>query len=249
MPVVTVVMPVYNSQQYLTESLSSVLSQTLVDFELIAIDDCSSDSSLSILESYASNDGRVRVIGLDKNSGPAVARNVGIHEAKGRYIAFIDSDDIWLPHKLAIQMELIQDTQSAIVFSSYSLIQNNGLRSESIVHAPARVTYQMLLRSNYIGCSTAMYDTKKVGKVYMPEIRFRQDYGLWLRILRNGHSALGISEPLVRYRVRKDSVSSNKPRAALYHWKVLRAESNILLPVALYYFVWYVILALKKRSN
>ena len=249
MPVVTVVMPVYNSQQYLTESLSSVLSQTLVDFELIAIDDYSSDSSLLILESYASNDARVRVIGLDQNSGPAVARNVGIREAKGRYIAFIDSDDIWLPNKLAIQLELMQSTQSAIVFSSYSLIQEGQRGSGAVVCAPAKVTYPMLLKSNYIGCSTAMYDTKKVGKVYMPEIRFRQDYGLWLRILRNGHAALGVSEPLVRYRVRKESVSSNKPRAALYHWKVLRAESNTPLPMALYYFVWYVVLALKKRSN
>ena len=246
MPQVTVVCPVYNAGHFLTDTIESVLSQTHSDLELLLIDDCSTDNSKDIIDNYASQDSRVRLVALEQNSGPAVARNVGINQASGRYIAFIDSDDVWLPAKLEVQLSELAQSGAAVCFSSYVKIAESDSSELKTVYAEPEVTYEMMLKSNYIGCSTAIFDCEKVGKVLMPNIRFRQDYGLWLRILAMGHIAVGIREPLVRYRVRSHSVSSNKLRAAFYHWKVMRSVTGVSLPRGIYLFCWYVVLALKK---
>lgn len=247
MVAVSVITPVYNAEDLIRDCVSSVTAQTYTDFEHLLVDDCSSDNSREILLYLQNIDARIRLIFSEKNLGPAGARNAAIAEAKGQYLAFLDSDDLWFPKKLEYQLKVIQKESASIVFSSYFKFSESSPEVLRQVDVPREVTYSMLIKSNYIGCSTAIYDTEKVGKIYMPDIRFRQDYGLWLKILKKGHVAIGIPRPLVKYRVRKTSVSSNKLRAAVYHWKVLREVTGISIFRAAYLFLWYVALAIKKR--
>jgi glycosyltransferase involved in cell wall biosynthesis len=183
---------------------------------------------------------------LDENSGPAVARNRAIEAASGRYIAFLDSDDVWLPDKLAKQLEFASTANAAVTFTSYRKIDESGTLISPVIRAPERVWYRKLLRSNVIACSTAMYDTEICGRVLMPLIRKRQDYGLWLRILRGGYEAHGMSDDLVRYRLRPGSVSGNKLSAAHYHWKVLRDVEELSRISAAYYFAQYFVISSVK---
>lgn len=246
-PLVSIVTPVYNSADFLPETLESIRMQTFKDFEHLIVDDGSTDKSSSILERYASQDARIRIIRLKGNSGPAKARNTAIEEARGRFIAFVDSDDVWLPQKLELQLSFMAKKKSPVSFTSYFKMTEEGLDTGGIVKAKPTVTYKDLLRSNFIGCSTAIYDTQKVGKVFMPNILKRQDYGLWLEITKSGNVAHGISEPLVRYRIRENSVSSNKFLAAKYHWKVLREVENLNLAKAFFYFTQYAYYGICKK--
>jgi teichuronic acid biosynthesis glycosyltransferase TuaG len=247
-PTVSIISPLFNCSLYLSETIESILSQTYMNWELILIDDFSSDNSLVIAQKYSTLDSRIKVYSLNKNSGPAASRNKGIDMAQGRYIAFCDSDDIWLPEKLEKQIAAIKSSDSAICFTSYFKMAEDGTYTNRLVKAEPLVTYSMLLRSNYIGCSTAIYDTEKCGKVLMPDILKRQDYGLWLCILQQGHHAIGLAEPLVYYRIRSKSISSNKVKAALYHWKVLRQVTEVSLPFALLLFLQYVWKGIRKNN-
>jgi len=247
-PLVSIITPVYNCQDYLAQTIDSILRQTFKEWELILIDDCSEDESLSIVQKYVSADSRIILKRLSVNSGPAVSRNEGIKIAKGRYIAFCDSDDIWCEEKLCLQISAMNSTQAKVCFTSYYKMLEDGIKTKRIVRALPEVTYDMLLNSNFIGCSTAMYDTSRCGKVYMPDIIKRQDYGLWLRILSGGGYAIGLCEPLVYYRLRSNSVSSNKFKAAQYHWKVLRDVTDISFFHACIRFLQYVWIGFAKRS-
>ncbi len=220
---VSIVTPVYNSEAFLAETIEGVLAQTWSEWELLLVDDHSTDGSLEVARAYAARDPRITVIALDHTQGPAVARNRAIDAARGRYIAFCDSDDVWLSTKLEQQLAHAATCDAAVIFTSYFKMEEDGTRDTSrLVEARPHVNYAMICGSNYIGCSTALYDTKRCGKVRMPNILKRQDYGLWLTILGKGFTAAGVREPLVYYRVRKSSVSSNKLKAARYHWRVLR---------------------------
>lgn len=247
MPTISVITPVYNAEHFIEDCVLSVLAQTYTDLEYLLIDDCSHDRSREILLALQDIDSRIKPIFLENNLGPAGARNSGISAAKGQYIAFLDSDDLWLPNKLECQIEVLEKENASVVFSSYIKISETGSDMLKQVNVPSKVTYAMLMKSNYIGCSTAIYDTKKTGKVYMPDVRFRQDYGLWLKILKKGHVAIGIQQPLVKYRVRESSVSSNKFRSAIYHWRVLRESTGVSVLKGAYLFLWYVALAFRKR--
>jgi glycosyltransferase involved in cell wall biosynthesis len=248
-PQVSIVTPVYNSAGFLPATLDSIRDQTFNNFEHLVVDDGSTDESLSILERYAASDNRIRIIRLGGNSGPAKARNAAIEAASGRYIAFIDSDDVWLPNKLEIQLAFMAAMNAPVSFTSYFKMTEEGVDTGGVVNAMDVVTYKDLLRSNFIGCSTAIYDSQTVGKVLMPDILKRQDYGLWLRIARAGYAAYGISKPLVRYRVRESSVSSNKVVAAKYHWKVLREVGKLNLVSAAFYFIQYAYLGIRKQRT
>jgi len=247
-PLVSIITPVYNCQDFLAQTIDSVLSQTFKEWELILIDDCSEDESFSVAQKYVSTDSRIILKRLSVNSGPAVSRNEGIKIARGRYIAFCDSDDIWCEEKLSLQIGAMNSTQAKVCFTSYYKMLEDGIKTERIVRALPEVTYDMLLSSNFIGCSTAMYDTSRCGKVYMPDIKKRQDYGLWLRLLSGGGHAIGLFEPLVYYRLRTNSVSSNKLIAAQYHWRVLRGVTDISFFRACIRFLQYVWIGYVKRN-
>ena len=236
---VSIITPSYNSEKFIKETINSVISQTYKNWEMIIVDDVSSDNSCEIIELYSKKDNRIKLIKLEKNSGPAVARNRAIQEAKGRYIAFLDSDDLWHKDKLTKQLSFMQEQDIALSYTSYYRIKETSRKIIYQFYVPEKVDYSELLKQNIIGCLTAIYDTKKIGKVYMPNIDKRQDFGLWLNILKKVPYAYGLDEPLAYYRVRSASVSSNKILASKYNWKLYREVEKLPLYKAIYYFGWY----------
>lgn len=235
---VSVITPLYNSSYYMRETIESVISQTFESWELLLIDDCSSDDSAAIAEMFSARDSRIKVIKLSQNSGAAVARNRGIEMARGRFIAFLDSDDLWLPDKLDTQISFMKSNGVSLSYSSYLKCNSLG-EVVGLSEIPNEVVYSDLLKVCSIGCLTAIYDTQTVGKVYMPLIRKRQDLGLWLKILKLVESAKGIDTPLAIYRIREGSISSNKLSAARYTWRLYRDVEALRFIPALYYFIHY----------
>ena len=245
---VTIIMPSYNSEKFIIESVESVLVQTYSNWELIIVDDCSPDSSNHIIMKYVDSDHRIKLIKLEKNSGPAVARNTAIEAANGRYIAFLDSDDVWLPNKLEKQIKFMQDNDLAFTYSSYKLVGEDN-EDLGLFITKDKISYFDMLKTCSVGCLTAIYDTEKIGKQYMPLILKRQDYGLWLKILKLIGETRGILEPLATYRIRKSSVSSNKVKAAKYQWKIYREIEKLSFLKSLYYFVFYAYNGVTKYKN
>jgi len=236
----SIITPTYNSYLYIEETIHSILNQTYKNWELLITDDCSTDGTWELLLKYQKQDDRIKIFRLEKNLGPGVARNNSIKHARGRFIAFCDSDDQWKIDKLEKQINFLTTNDLAFTFSAYQKIDEKGEKG-GIVKIPEDINYNHLLKTCPIGCLTAIYDTDKIGKIYMPEIRKRQDYGLWLKIFQIIGSTKGINESLAYYRVRPNSVSSNKFVAAKYHYKVLRQVGKVPSFKAWYYFLHYVL--------
>lgn len=237
---VSIITASYNCATFLPKTVESVLSQTYSDWEMIIVDDCSSDRSAEIAKFFAQKDSRIRLIQLNENSGSAVARNKAIEVARGRYIAFLDSDDLWLPQKLEKQIAFMQNNGHAITYAGYERIDERGESLGQTVKPPLKITYNDMLKKSHIGCLTAVYDTKKLGKVMMPLIRKRQDYGLWLKILKRVDFAYCCNDVLAQYRVRKGSISSNKFDLPKFHWHLYREEENLSFIKSLYYVMYYI---------
>ncbi len=217
---VSVIMPTFNASRYLADSIESILSQTYTNLELLITDDCSTDETRNILKEFSERDKRVKVKYLKENSGPGVARNRSIERAKGRYIAFCDCDDRWMPDKLERQIAHMRKHDCALCSSSYLICDEND-KITGVNISPSHVTLGMLKRDNKIGCLTAIYDIKRLGhKFYMPAIRKRQDWALFLNILKECQICFCITEPLAYYRQRVDSVSSNKFSLVKYNVNV-----------------------------
>lgn len=247
MPNVSIITPSYNSSLYIVETINSVCSQTFADWEMIIVDDCSTDNSVSVIKSCIEKDPRIKLIQLKENSGAAVARNTAIETAQGRYIAFLDSDDLWLPDKLEKQLAFMQANDYPFSYAAYNKIDENG-QVFGHVGVPDRVSYSDLLKMCSIGCLTAIYDKEFFGKVYMPLIRKRQDLGLWLRLLKKTNYAHGLNESLAQYRVRIDSISSNKANAAKFTWRLYRDIESLNLVKASYYFSHYAVRGLLRTK-
>ncbi|WP_311749506.1 glycosyltransferase family 2 protein [Proteus terrae] len=231
---VSVIMPCFDSELYLADSIKSVLNQTYQNFELIIIDDNSKDSTLKIANSF--NDDRITIISFTENKGAGAARNKGIELAKGRFIAFLDSDDLWNKQKLEIQVEFMLKNNYHLTYSYYQCFNKNGISNTKT--PPLSISYKKLLYCNVIGCLTAVYDIHMIGKQYMPIIRKRQDMGLWLKILKNYGDAYCIPRILAYYRT-DSGMTKNKLNAALYQWKFYRYELKFNLMKSLYYFIGY----------
>lgn len=243
---VTVITPAYNSEDYIAGTIESVISQTYTRWEMIVVDDASTDSTAEIVNSYSRKDKRIRYIALKKNSGPGKARNVAIELAEGRYIAFLDSDDRWLENKLERQLTFMKNQGITFSFTKYSYHNQEGQMLKEYNAGPLSCGYYRLLLHCCIGCSTVIIDTTEPGKKYMADIRRRQDWTLWLMYTRKGSKAYGISESLTEYTVRPDSISSSKLKLIKYHWKVYKkvlkyngVYSFILLSVSLIMNLFY----------
>ena len=217
---VSVIMPTYNSSAYVTSSIDSILKQSYTNFELLICDDCSTDNTLEILNHLSKKDSRIRVFKLHKNSGSAVARNYAISESKGRFIAFCDSDDKWLTDKLKIQLDFMLKNNYHFTYSYYIVNENDTFKC--IRKSPHILNYQTLLKKNYIGCLTAMYDVYFVGKIYMPLLRNRQDWGFWLLIIQKTKLAFCIDQELGIYSIRSSSISRNKFKLVKYHYRIYK---------------------------
>src|SRR5690625_5205046 len=186
---VTVITPTYNSENYIAETIESVLNQTYKHFEMIIVDDGSKDKTVKIIEQYLKKDDRLKMIRLKQNQGAAVARNTAINNANGRYLAFLDSDDLWLPEKLEKQLKFMQEKDVAFSFTKYVRMKENGELTKNISKAPETITYNDLLKHCVIGCLTVILDKEKIDTIQMENIRRRQDYALWLSITKKGIKA------------------------------------------------------------
>jgi glycosyltransferase involved in cell wall biosynthesis len=236
-PVVTVVMPVYNAAEYIVQAISSVQAQSLTAWELYAVEDGSTDDSLAILHGLASHDRRIHVISGGANQGPGPARNAGIRAATGRYIAFLDADDLWHPEKLARQIGWMQANNSALSCTAYTRV-TVATGTTTPIGVPAQITRADLLKTNTIACSSAIYDTTHFGLRQMPALPKRQDFAFWLDLLQNA-DAHGLNENLMTYHARPQSVSSAKGQAAAHTWRMYRHHLGLSLPRSTWYFTNY----------
>ncbi|WP_055598547.1 glycosyltransferase family 2 protein [Streptomyces aureus] len=238
MPLVSVVMPVYNSAATLGAAVRSVLSQTHSDLELLVTDDKSSDGSLDLLMEFARQDERVKPQSAPEQGGAGRARNLAIGRARGDYVAFLDSDDLWLPEKTERQIEFATAGDAPLTFTSYYKMDADYdgesvdfVPNGRVVRAREHVDYRAMLVRDYIGALTAMYDRNVLGSRLMPEMRKRQDYALWLSIMRDGADARGLAEPLAVYRSHQaGSLSSNKLSLVPYNWELYRRHEGLSVP-------------------
>ncbi len=232
---VSIITPLYNSEDFIRKTIESVQSQIYENWEMIVVDDASTDNGVEIVKKYADKDSRIKLIHLDKNSGGAVARNTAIKVARGKYIAFLDSDDLWHPEKLEKQISFMKENNYAFTFTKYQQMTENGDLLEKYIEVPKKISYRQSLLKNPIGCLTAVYDAEKLGKIYMPHIRKRQDYALWLKILRQEKHGYGLNENLAYYRLREDSVSSDKMSLIGHQWKLYRRVEKLSFLESIFY--------------
>ena len=232
---ISIITPLYNSERYIEETIKSLLSQTYKNWQMIIVDDCSDDNGIEIVKRYQEKDNRIKLIKLEKNGGGAVARNRAIEEAEGKYIAFLDSDDLWHPEKLEKQIKFMEENNYNFTFTKYQQMAENGEKLEKYIEVPQKLNYKQALLKNPIGCLTVIYNAEKLGKIYMPLIRKRQDYALWLKILKQEVIAYGLNENLAYYRLRSNSVSSNKIDLIKYQWKLYREREKLNILESLFY--------------
>ncbi|MEV7088892.1 glycosyltransferase family A protein [Streptomyces sp. NPDC093085] len=238
MPLVSVVMPVYNSAATLGAAVRSVLAQTHTDLELLITDDQSSDNSMELLREFAREDKRVRPESAPERGGAGRARNLAIERARGDYVAFLDSDDMWLPEKTERQIAFAAAGTAPLTHTSYYKMDADYAGESTtftpngrVVRAREHVDYRAMLVQDHIGALTAMYDRKALGTRLMPEMRKRQDYALWLSIMRDGADARGLPEPLAVYRAHQaNSLSSNKLSLIPYNWSLYRDHEHLSIP-------------------
>jgi teichuronic acid biosynthesis glycosyltransferase TuaG len=245
-PLVTVIMPIYNNMNTVRQSVDSVLSQTMPDLELFIIDDGSKDNTYEIIKELAEKDQRITILKNECNLGVAASRNKALDLARGEYIAFLDSDDIWTEHKLEKQIALLEKTNGDICYTSYDFIDYAGRpikRAPYIV--PLKTNYHDMLRENVIGLSTALIRYNPLGELRFDSRWFHEDYVLWLTLLCAGKIACGLQEVLVTYRT--GGRSSNKINVAKNRWKIYREHQKLSMPKALYYFCCYAYNGIKKR--
>ena len=219
-PLVSVIMPTYNSAEFIGAAIQSVQNQKYLNWELLVIDDASNDLTPASVENFVSLDSRIKLFKNAKNLGAGASRNHGIKAANGSFIAFLDADDLWMPEKLEVQVNFMLKNDFVMSFSSYRLMTETGELLPEIVEALPELSYKKLLRSNYVGSLTGMYNADKIGKIYSPLLRKRQDWGLWLSVLEKAGPALGIQQPLACYRLRKNSISNNKTALLKYNFQI-----------------------------
>ena len=235
-PLVSVIMPAYNCGKYIAGSIQSVIAQTVTDWELQIVDDCSTDDTQAVVERLAAQEKRIHYTRLAQNGGPAAARNEALRRAAGRYVAFLDSDDLWTPDKLERQIAFMERTGAEFSATAYDQMDENGSALPTICLPPHRTDYRkMLLLSNPIGNSTVMFDQRALGRFEVPPIRKRNDFALWLKILKATPCCMGMDDVLTHYRVRTDSISSNKHAQAKYHWQLYREIEGLGILKSLFY--------------
>ena len=207
---VSIIIPSYNSEKFISDAIQSVQKQSYLHWEILVVDDCSNDKTVEIIQNFMEDDHRIHLIRLQKNSGAGIARNTALAEAKGRYIAFLDSDDIWKTEKLSKQIEFMQTQDLPFTFSYYEWIDENGNALNKRIEAPQKLSYRQLFFCNFVGNLTGIYDTNYFGKIAISSIRKRQDWMVWLTILKKIKTAQPVPESLAFYRIRENSVSASK---------------------------------------
>ena len=238
-------MPAYNSGRFIEQSIRSVLSQTYTDWELLIVDDCSTDNTTSIVASF--KDKRIHYQRNTNNMGAALTRNEALKIAKGKYIAFLDSDDIWDAEKLERQIAYMQQKGYAFTFTNYRIINEDGSSQGKELQMPPSMTYHQYLRNTAIGCLTVIIDKEQTGDFRMPNIKSSHDFALWLQIMKRGFNAYSMPQCLASSRIVTTSNTAKKWKAAQDVWRVYREIENINLIYATFCFLGYAINAIIKR--
>ncbi|MFW7420205.1 glycosyltransferase family 2 protein [Vagococcus fluvialis] len=236
---VSIIMPTFNSIEFVEETIISILNQTYENWELLICDDMSTDGTVEFIENSFKSENRIKIYSTKKNSGAAVARNISLDNALGRYIAFIDSDDIWLSTKLEKQIKFMEKNGYAVTATSYNKIDENSDNLKKDIIVKEKYDMDILLKSN-VGNLTVMYDSSIIGKPRIPDIRKRNDYLYWLTIMETKKVCIyGFDEILSSYRIRVGSLSSNKIGLVKYHWIIYRTHFQLSLTKSTYLcFYW-----------
>jgi teichuronic acid biosynthesis glycosyltransferase TuaG len=247
-PALSILTPAYNAATRIGRTLDSVLAQGYRDWELLVVDDCSSDATREVVAAYAAREPRIRLVVQARNGGPARARQAAVERAQGRYIAFLDSDDCWLPGKLERQLAFMRRTGAAFSHTAFRRVTVDGARVGRLIGVPARLTYGQLLGNTAIATSTAIVDRAATGPFRMTDTYY-DDFALWLEITRRGFPAFGLNEDLMRYCVTGGSVSRNKLRSARMVWRLYREVEKLGMGGASWSFARYAVNALWKYRS
>ena len=236
---VSIITPTYNCAEFIARTLDTVIAQTYKNWEMIIVDDCSSDNTKEIVEEYIKKDSRIKYHLLEENSGAAVARTTAMNLAKGSYMAFLDSDDIWMPDKLEKQIKWMNDNNYAFSCTAYEHIDEKDNSLNKVIKTVEKTDYNRLLLDCPVGNSSVMYDVEKMGKFEVPNIRKRNDDALWLKMLKQEKYIWGMPEVLTKYRVRENSISSNKIKVIKYHWILYREIEHLSVFRSMFHIFWW----------
>ncbi len=246
-PLVSVIMPCYNTEKFIAKSIESVIRQTYLNWELIITDGPSSDNTASIVRAYCEQDQRIHLIVPSKRRGIADARHNSIQNARGEYLAFLDSDDIWVKDKLEKQIAFMKKEGYAFTYGNYEIIDDDGTPIGKIIRNGGVVDYNKYLRNTIIGCGSVMLDKNRIGQILQPAEDVNDDMALWCSIMRHGIKAYPMDEVLYQYRIRDDGASSQRMKMVKSVWKVYQKQEKLSLPKSVFCFTSYAFNALLKR--
>ncbi len=248
MPLVSVIMPAYNAEKTVGEAILSVCRQTFSDFELIVINDCSRDGTAAVIKALAERDERILFVENESNSGVSHTRNRGVAMARGEWIAFLDSDDMWEEDKLARQLSLLAETEGVLSYTASSFIDEDGKHYGYVMAVPERVDYKTLMKGNFVSCSSVVIKAAVMKGIAMPGDAMHEDYYVWLRVLKEHPYAYGVNEPLLVYRLSANSKSSSRIKSANMLFNTYRASGYGR--ISSFFFVFrYFFYSVKKRKN
>jgi glycosyltransferase, family 2 len=244
---VSIIVPMYNAEKFIGKTIESVLAQTYQNWEMLIMNDVSTDNSLAIVSVYAKKDERIKIVNTEKNVGVVKGRNFLIDLASGKYIAFLDADDYWHNEKLEKQIKFMKEKNASISCTEYTRVKENEEKINDVI-IKEEISYNDMLKNNYLGCLTVIYDAEKIGKRYFKELEKNEDYVLWLEIVKDVNTIYGLKENLAYYRVLDNSRSSNKVKTAKVRWEIYRKIEKLSLLKSLYYFLHYAIRAVLKNG-
>ncbi len=237
-PLISIIMPTYNCGKFIGKTIDSVIKQTYSNWELIVVDDCSKDDTEKELKKYQ-KDKRINYVKLEKNSGAAVARTEAMKRAKGNYMAFLDSDDLWYSEKLEKQLKFMQDNSYDFTCTAYEQIDEEDNNLNKVIKTKKKADYNRILLDCPVGNSTVMYNVDKLGKFEVPNIRKRNDDALWLQIIKKANYIYGMNDVLMQYRIRSNSISSNKLSLVKYHWQLYREIEHLSIIRSIFHICYW----------
>lgn len=243
---ISIITPTYNCERFIGETIESVLKQTYKNWEMIIVDDCSTDNTYEVVKKYADNDSRIKYYLLEENSGAAVARTKAMQLATGDYMAFLDSDDLWISNKLECQLKFMKENNYNFTCTEYEQIDENGKSLNKVIKVKNKTNYNGVLLSCPVGNSTVMYNVSKMGKFQVPNIRKRNDDALWLQMLKKEEYIYGLDNILMEYRIRTNSISSNKLDLVKYHWYLYRNIEHLSVIRSLFHIGYWGVIKIFK---
>lgn len=247
MKLISVITPAFNAEKFIVDTIESVLSQTYENWEMIIVDDCSSDNTARVVKEYCDKDSRISLIRHSTNQGVAAARNTALSKARGEYIAFLDSDDMWFPEKLEIQYKFMEENGYVLTYTSYQNYFSDSMKKGKIISIPPKMTYKAIFYNTAIACLTVMVNRAKTGNFEMPDLNHFEDQCTWQSILAKGFIAYGLNRNLALYRISSASLTSDKQRAAIKQWNVYRKYYGFSIFKSLIYFAGYAMRAMVKH--